>query len=89
MLTLSARLERHEVDLGFDRRIFEVKSRRTDIVADGENRKDRLDGAGGTQKMPVEDFVDDIDRPLNLLPMRRSTALSSISSPEASRYRGR
>src|SRR5437764_14752106 len=33
------------------------------------------------RRWPIEDLVEDIDKPLNLLPMSRSTALTSISSP--------
>ena len=38
-----------KVDGGDDRRVVKVKGRRNDVVADREQREDRLDRAGGTE----------------------------------------
>ena len=76
-----ARLVRHQVDRRFDRRIVEIDGRRGDAVANGQDREDRLDRAGGAEQMADADLVEDIEMPPAALPTSRCTAPSSISSP--------
>src|SRR3989304_3348871 len=51
-----ARLVRHQVDRGFDRRVVEVDGGRGDPVADRQDREDRLDRAGGAEQMADAGF---------------------------------
>src|ERR1700746_692973 len=43
---------RHQIDVTGGRWVVEVQGRRYHAVANGEDRKDRLDTAGRTQQMP-------------------------------------
>ena len=50
-LLLPCAAVRHQVDRRLHRRVVEVDGRRRDVVADGEQREDRLDRAGRAEEV--------------------------------------